>query len=1071
MDINIIAGKSSEQNNQHIFSLLKSRDRSKKHIIIAPDRNLFSIEQRLFEETGEACFFDIAVTSISKLSKGILNKINNKKILTKQSGVALVKKLLIDNKDKLNVFKKSSAYMGFASTLFETICLYKSCNISCDDVYVDDSINHSNLKQKDIKLIYSEYERFLHNDYTDSFNQLILFANNIDSDFCKDTIFYFIEFEDFTSIMYSIILKLAKFSEKIYLTATYGKDNNNKNIYSNKIYYDLISLFKSEGLNYKVNKLTDEKNSLDALLLNNLLSYHPQSSNIDNNKIKINCFDNILDEIKFTIAEIYSKVLKDNTLTFSDFAIVLPNIHDYISIIKRELGNYGITYFIDKNEILIDHIIVRVLIDICRVIIGDFAISDFMNILKSSILNFDQSVINDYDNYLHKCGTKGYEAIQKFNFDNEDIKQFIDLIINLKKQIKECTNWCEYFENIVFKIYNYIIARSQDYVTKLTPLDVRIYNQVLDKFESINNDFLSVFRDNQSSFKEFFETYISYFETTNLSLPPITSNTLFIADFNSSYLSTYAHVYILGCNEGVMPKLKLDNGLVTDEEIARLPNASKINPTIAVLNTRKIFKLFELVFKAKKSLTLSYMTSNNKGTMYPNNIILSLIKILDIKVNNGSIVLDQIANSFYKLNPSNIIYNNLTPKVSINNILSFVKQNQTYKNNSNYSLLLSTLMNVNNSDYLNNLIQNFESTTFYKNLGNVNLFKNNTTSVSQIECYYNCPYMHFVRYGLKLNKKQEYKFEANDIGTIIHQVLKDIMPELISIKDSIKAIVRAKEILSEILNSDEYSQMSNNPINAYVIKALYNEIERVCIAIINEINSSEFKPNIKYLEYNFNPNNLVFNGIKVRGCIDRVDMLGNDFVIIDYKTGNNQFSNYNDVYSGKKLQLLVYAKAFGIESNLNLKGAYYFPLSNGFAKDESTYAYRLNGVTYKSKENILAMDKSLNECSYKSKILNLTTTKDGEFYKNNYYNYLCLEKNDFDYLVDFTIKQVDVAIRDILSGNINPHPIRSGQNKACKYCEYRGLCNYLDNNDNIEQNISSIEELKKKEQNNGTISK
>lgn len=1064
MDINIVAGKSSEQNNQHIFSLLKARDRSKKHIIIAPDRSLFSIEQRLFEETGESCFFDVSVTSISKLSKGILGKINHKNVLTKQTGVALVKKLLSDNKDNLSVFKKSAAHMGFASTLFETICLYKSCNISCDDVYVDDSINHANLKQKDIKLIYSEYEKFLKKDYTDSFNQLILFSNNIDSDFCKNTIFYFVEFDDFTTIMYGIIAKLAKFSEKIYLTATYGKDNNNKNIYSNKVYYDLISLFKAEGLNYKIDKLSNTNDPLEAVLLDNLLAYHPCINKIDNNKIKINCFDSIIDEIKYTVAEIYSKVLNDRTLTFSDFAIVLPNIQEYMSIIKRELGNYGITYFIDQNDILIDHIVVRNLSDICRVIIGDFNLSDFINLLKSRLLNFNQAIVNEYDNYLHRCGFKGYDALKKFNLDNDDVNQFINLILELKNLVKKCHNWNEYFDKIILEIYNYLIIRSQDYVSKLSPLNNRIFNQVLDKFDSINKDFLSVFCDNQSSFKDFFETYISYFETTNLSLPPITSNTLFIADFNSSYLSKYDHMYILGCNEGIMPKLKLDNGLVPDEEIARLPNASRINPTIAVLNNRRIFKLFDLVFKAKTSLTLSYMVSNSKGKMYPNNLVLSLIKILDIKVNNGSIVLDQINNSYYKLNSENLIFNNLTPQVSINNILSFVKQNETYKNNPNYKTIISTLVSANKSDYLNNLIENSDVSKTYENLDNVNLFKNNTTSVSQIECYYNCPYMHFVRYGLRLNKKQEYKFEANNIGTIIHQVLKDIMPDLISNNDSNEIIDSAKKILGNILNSDDYSQMSSNPINAYVIKALYKELERVCVAVINEINSSAFKPNVKYLEYNFNPNILVFNGIKVRGTIDRVDMLGNDFIIIDYKTGNNQFSNYNDVYSGKKLQLLVYAKAFEKETNLNLKGLYYFPLSNGFAKDESTYSYRLNGVSFKSKENLLAIDKHLTEYSYKSKILNLTTTKDGEFYKNSYFNYLCLEKEGFDYLVDFAISQVARAVNSILTGNINPHPIRSGQNKSCKYCDYRGLCNYFDNNDNVEISVVSIEELKEKEQ-------
>ena len=106
MDINIIASNCTEINNEHIFSLLKNRDKTKNHIIVAPDRCQFSIEQRLFEETGEKCFFDVSVISLSRLSKQVIGS-SDKNILSKQSGVALVKKILKDNKDQLSVFGKA----------------------------------------------------------------------------------------------------------------------------------------------------------------------------------------------------------------------------------------------------------------------------------------------------------------------------------------------------------------------------------------------------------------------------------------------------------------------------------------------------------------------------------------------------------------------------------------------------------------------------------------------------------------------------------------------------------------------------------------------------------------------------------------------------------------------------------------------------------------------------------------------------------------------------------------------------------------------------------------------------
>jgi len=1059
VDINIIAGKNSEKNNKHIFSLIKNRDKTKRHIIIAPDRSLFSLERRLFDETGEQCFFDVSVTSISKLSKTLLKQ--DKNILTKQSGVALVKKLLIDNKDKLCAFKKSTSYMGFANTLFETICLYKSCNISCNDVYVDDSQSHSNLKQKDIKLIYTEYEKFLQNDFTDSFNQLILFSTLINKDFCNNTIFYFVEFDDFTSLMYSVIEKLSRYSEKFYICATYGKGNNNSNIYSNKVYYDLISLFKSQGLEYKINHLEDNSRTLENILVNNLLSYNKIEKFVgDNDKIYVNSFESVSDEIRYTIAEIYSKVLNDSNLTFSDFAIVLPNLDDYITLLKSELKKYQIPYFVDKNDILIEHVLIRNLFDCFKMILGDFTLSDFTNLLKSELLNFDLSAINDLDNTLHKIGARGYECLNTKHTSDSEVIEFENLILNLRNTSKEISSCKCFLEKVVLEVYNYLIKKLDIYLQKINSLDNRIFNQVIGKFEDINKDFLSVFNSIECSFEDFVETYYSYFESTNISLPPITSNTLFIADFNSSYLSTYEHMYIFGCNEGVLPKFKLDNGLVTDEEIQKLPNADKINPTIAMLNNRKTFKLFDILFKGNY-LTLSFLTANSKGKLYPNNLILSLIQILDIDIKNASTILDLINNSFNELNIDNVIFNNLTPQVATINILMLVKNWETYKNNANYRALVSTLFNANYSNSLDCLINDSHE---YENIGQVNLFKNNFTSVSQIESYYSCPYLHFSRYGLRLNKKQEYKLQPNDIGTIMHAVLKKLIPFIMkNLEDTNEIILKGKTYLKELLQTENYAIIVNNPTNAYIIKSLYNELERVCVALVNEIKCSDFKPNFKYLEYNFQYDRP--SGVKIRGSIDRVDTSGDNFIVIDYKTGDNSFDNYNQVYSGKKLQLLVYAKAFEEEFHKNLKGVYYFPLSNAFSKDEVNY--RFNGVTYKSKENILAIDNNLANCNYKSKILNLTTGKSGDFYKSSYYDNLCLENDELKYLLDFAIKQVDKAIDNIRMGDIKPHPIRQGQKIVCKYCDFKGLCNYLGDNEKLEVAVPSINDLKQKEEKDG----
>ena len=44
-------------------------------------------------------------------------------------------------------------------------------------------------------------------------------------------------------------------------------------------------------------------------------------------------------------------------------------------------------------------------------------------------------------------------------------------------------------------------------------------------------------------------------------------------------------------------------------------------------------------------------------------------------------------------------------------------------------------------------------------------------SVSRLEQFASCEYAHFLQYGLQLSQREEYEFEASDLGTIFHGIL------------------------------------------------------------------------------------------------------------------------------------------------------------------------------------------------------------------------------------------------------------------------------------------------------------
>jgi len=1058
VNINIISGKCSEQNINYIFSLLKKRDKSKKHLIIAPDRSLFSLERRLFDELQESCFFDVNVMSLSKLANSVKN-VRNRRILSKQSGTALVKKILTDNSDKLKSFGKCSNHLGFASSLFETICLYKSCNISCDDVFVDNSNSYSNLKQHDIKLVYTEYERYLQNDFTDSLNELMAFASVIDKDTFKDTIFYFVDFDDFTSVVQSIIAKIGKYSNELYITCTYNKTGKNKNIYLNKVYYDLIGLFKYNGLPFNIVTVDKFNNEFSNYLLDNLFSFDTISKIETDNSISINSFNNINNEVRYCIADIY-KIATEKNITFDNFAIVVPSIDRYKKRLISEFDNYNIGYYFDENELLINHPIIHLLFAIVDLITDKFTLADFTNILKSPILNFDYDKICDVDNYLKEIDARK-NVILKNDYDNVEINEFIKLLNQLDLLEKE-QKGNYYTEKFIVTLFDYIIRRSEEYISKLSPLQSRIYSQIVNKFENIIKDYLNVFGEVTFKINDFSEVLKSYFNSTNISMPPITSNTIFVADINNSYLSKYDYIYVLGCNEGLMPSFKVDNGIVTDEDISKLLNGNKITPTISMINSRKLFKVFELMFKYREKITLSYPMSEGSSNLFPNSLIGTLTKNFNISINNKSYIFD--VKNFVQLDKKNIedvVFPNQTPIVAKKNLLALIKHWDICKEFGGYRKVVSSISSSLGKEAFS-LIDSFGKEKTYPNIKGINLLSKNKSSITQIQNFYKCPYKHFIDYGLRLQNAPTTKIEPQDIGTIIHEALYNLLPIMLKgdniEKDELYII--SNDILEKTLNKN-YLKFVENVSNRFVIKSLKKEFVRISSAIYYQISECNFKPKKDLLEVPFD-NAIEIDGVRIDGVIDRVDTLGDKFIIIDYKTGDNSFSDYSHLYYGKKLQLLLYANAFEKKSGNKCVGAFYMPISNDFGGgiDKS---YKYSGVMIGEDENINNMDRNLLNSGYASRIIDVkrSATED-KFNSSSFYDNMCLTDGDFRFILDYSLQNVKEAIERIKIGEIKVAPLRTGNFSTCGKCKYKALCEYNGGCDITIEKINNIEMLKEK---------
>jgi len=331
--------------------------------------------------------------------------------------------------------------------------------------------------------------------------------------------------------------------------------------------------------------------------------------------------------------------------------------------------------------------------------------------------------------------------------------------------------------------------------------------------------------------------------------------------------------------------------------------------------------------------------------------------------------------------------------------------------------------------------------------------KNNKVGISEIERFNTCPYMHFIDYGLKLQPSEKNDLSVLDIGNIIHEFVSIAIFKLNENNIS-------KMILDNILKNEDYKYLVENKKNNFVIKALYDEVERIFNVLKYQQSLSNFVTEKVELPFNVKFMKINGNDICLTGVVDRIDKFNNGIRVVDYKTGNISFKNFEDIYYGNKIQVVIYLSSL-CGNKLRPLGALYLPISNAFSASKSEDLYTMQGVIENSLETLLAYDKNLTTSSYSSNIINLSTTTKGVISSSNYYKNMCLSAEDIEFLCHFVEELTRKSIVKISKNEINPNPI---DEDSCRYCEYRGMCNFSLKYGNLyrkETDVKTLDDLRK----------
>lgn len=1059
MSINLITGATFDAVTHKVYDDIRANDeRSGKHIVIVPDQFALMSEKETLEYLNIKSSFNIEVLSFSRFAVKVLNnKIN--KSLNQYTSVMLLKKLAIDNYDKLKCFGAVAKKNGYINELYATITNIRNSNIKPSTIV--DSLPKLNgiLKSKaeDIAMLYDEYNKQLASNYSDIGSCLEQLAEAIPNiEWISRARFYITDFNELSKIKLNIVTAICRNALSTTIGIAYDENAQNLQIQPKNLVDYVYAMAKKYSIaverNYAWENLPKEK----TLIACNLFGHNLQTRFTDNSIYEIYTAESIEHEIKSVARLIRRNVI--GGYKYKDIAVICSNTSTVKDIISREFSNFDIPYYMDIKADFYTNAVCRIFAKAIAVIEKNFTKSAVLAFVKEGLFNASCIDKNIFTQFVAKYNINYAKFTEKFTIGTNDkhypiaekvrnlLTEYVGVLQIESNDVTEIIGRIKKFYLSIFadnNLHNYVESLKrigENLNAEITELCVKKVANLLDNTQEI-------FAENKLNSEEVYNILLSAFESVKVSMIPQYVDNVFIGTANKSKLSETKILYVIGANDGAYPNTQSDSSVLNQSDLDKLSLLNiLISPTAKDKYGSEKFFIMQTLLKGTDKVIITYSAGAEKSLL-----VEQLIRILGIctskLISNASRLHMTESDYATKLGT----YENA--KIELMRYYG-ERFNGVHLADENVYDYVQTKLIEQGEKF------NFSKEKMHYNVHNYSLQwskKGDKTfaRISAVETFFKCPFKFYVQNVLKLKEQYSAEITHKDIGVYIHRMLELFFSRQKNYNlpnKKIKEIV--EKYTMEVFNNGEFLSMQYLMDEIAVQKQL---VER-CVYTIKKLcnNQLRSKCDIAECEFTFGmedskfpPLELVKNGKKynVRGVIDRIDKYNDYIAVIDYKTASGIDVGISDLFNGTRAQLLLYLNAYAENSDDRPLAAMYMALPYKYSDDSKDDGYYYSGFLRNLEQGIEALDKN-----YLAKNTFLPIKTSGGKKSDNVAldNKSVYTQKEFKLFMDYAKAVTAQAIEDIDSGYIAPRPIN------CNYCEYGNICKEFDNLD-LRRKIPKVE--------------
>lgn len=1113
MSLRFCFGPSGSGKSHRIYEEIMQRaaeEPGRNFLIIVPDQFTMQTQKDLVMRSDRDGILNIDVLSFGRLSHRILEEVGTKEMpVLDDTGKSLVlQKVAADLKEQLPAMGSLLHKQGYIHEVKSAISEFMQYGISTQDM--DKLITSAQkrgalaMKLKDLKTLYRGFQDYIRDHFITTEETLDVLRRSLSkSKILKGSVVVFDGFTGFTPIQNRLIQELMRVCAETIVTVTIGvgedpykMDGEQKLFHlSKKTVADLEKLAaeaeveRGEDLFVKGGPNRFAKAPALHYLEQNLFRY--QYEPYAGEQQEIHMFEALSPREEVHQTALYIRhLIREQGMTYRDIAVVIGDLEGYASYVETEFGQLEIPCFLDRTRGIVLNPMIEYIKSALQLYIKDFSYDTVFHFLRSGMADISREEIDELENYVIRTGARGYRTYSRlFTRRTEELQgnaegseqaeektmerlnrirqQFMDAveILHMGSQEKAgdyVSHLYDFLEQnqVQQKLLNYQqqfekegdLSRAREYA--------QIYRLVMDLLDQV----YELLGEEEISRQEFADILEAGFGEITVGTIPQNVDRIVVGDMERTRLKQVKVLFFLGVNDGSIPKNASKGGIISDMDREFLiESGTEMAPSPRQQMYIQRLYLYLNMTKPSEQLYLSYAKVNSEGKgirpSYLIDTVRKLFPAMSVEYPQNRSRLEQIEGrqegARYLAEELREYVEGTLPKEERQD---FYLMYRAYEADAAGRDLLTRAA-----------FRRYRESGLSRIVARALYGQQLENSVSRLETYAACACRHFLQYGLSLQEREEFGFEASDMGTVYHAVLENFAGKLAESNltwwDFTEdfAAKAVKESVEAYAATYGETVLYSSARNEYAITRMSRILTRTVLTLQKHLKQGSFQPDDYELSFRFAED---LDSIHVdlsedekmhlQGRIDRIDVSEDAehvyVKVIDYKSGNRKF-DLAALYYGLQLQLVVYMNAaMEMESRKHpdkeiVPAAllYYHiddptietpvELTDEQINEQILAKLRMNGVVNSDPGVVERLDRYMQD---KSVVIPVEKKKDGSFSARSG----VLSREEMQLISSYVDAKIRSIGREILDGKIAANPYEKGNEEACTYCAYKKVCGF-----------------------------